>query len=194
MIFKKAILANQNILRKTIKFPDGREVTLGPRAAKEYSITNKKDLDFLTGLRDIQICDLESKELHKLLMELPDLPNIGNDKNAKRFVWYDENEEYVLAELRKRGYVCERTGTDPDFIDENRTRGNLKRATVESLLEELKSRLTEDGSIKVSVMEVIGDPIETELDKMDFETIKAVLKLKGYEGLRKPKEVKNVKE
>ena len=194
MITKKAVLANQNILRKTIKFPDGREITLGPRALKEYKIVNKEDLQFLSRQRDIQIIDLDVNEMRRLLMELPDFPSLGDDKNAKKFVWYDENEEYVLAELKKRGYVCSKIGTDPEFIDEARTRGNLKRATIDSLLEELTSRIGVDSSVRVLAMNAIGpEDIKTEIDSMTFEELKAILKTKGYEGLRKPKETNNDK-
>lgn len=192
MLPMKVVCGASNILRKSIKFPDGRELVLQP--GKPYVTAVKKDIDFLSTQRDIAMYPLNLEDCRTWLMHTDIIPVIDvelSKEEAKKYVWHDEDEEYVLSELKNRGYICEKAGEDPEFISTERIRNNLSKCTNESLISELAERISKDSSLKITASELIDVKISSNIDEMTVDEITEYLRVtRNLVGLREQKSKK----
>lgn len=186
MIPMKVVCGSNNIMRKVIKFPDGREIIVKP--GKPYIAYSKKDIDFLSRQRDIMMYPMDMEECRTYLIKNDLIPSIDVElsiEEAKKFVWHDEDEEYVLDILKSKGYLIDRVGTDPIFISDEKTRNNLAKCTNESLLKELQSRIENDSSLKVTASKLIDVELSNNVDDLTVPELKEYLKVKrNIVGLR----------
>lgn len=50
---------------------------------------------------------------------MPDVPTVDKDmtkEEAKKYLWHDEDEDYVMEVLKEKGYISDIVGADPEEI------------------------------------------------------------------------------
>jgi hypothetical protein len=184
----KAYPANGSIIRKTIKFPSGKEISLGSTCMKHYIVTSKEELDFLSKQRDIQLIVPDVKEIIAYLEKLPDVPTVNSNvdsEKAKEFCLSEIEEESLKDELIKRGYSISK------FSGNDEKASVVQKISNTALIKEFSRRSKIDKSI-LSAIQVEANEVPNELVNMSFQEIKQLMAKLGYDGLRETKKKKEI--
>lgn len=141
MKIRRVILGNPSINRRTVKLPSGKEMVFTKGFC--YKTSDNEELDFFSKAGGFQLLRLEEREAVEYLEKLEIVPTIDKsitDEEAKKYLWFDKDEEYVIEELKKRGFIKETTGLDREAILEARKKMRMGWLKDVELLEELNRR------------------------------------------------------
>lgn len=179
MILMKAYPSNASIIKKTITFPNGKEICLGSMGLRSYIVTTKEELDFLSKQRDIQLMRPTEKELIQYLESLPEVPVVGTVvENPKEFDPSEADENLLKDELIKRGFNVEKiSGLDSGS-------SYVEKVSDVALVAEFAKRFKANPGIAKSVGIEFSEN-NKDLEQMSFEELKQTLSKLGYGGLRK---------
>lgn len=165
---KTVKLASRNALRKSVILPSGKEMVF--KRGFSYQTSDKEELEFFSKSRDFFLGDLDLKHVKVFLDSLPEIPTIDktiSNEEAQQYLWFDKDEEYVIEELLKRGYITEKVGAEPETLLKSRKVARFKGLKDEELLEEVETR-------GLSIVQVQEKVIPTEAE------LKETLKELGY--------------
>jgi len=179
MILKRCYPANASIIKKTIIFPNGKEISIGSQGMSCYFITSKEELEFLSKQRDLQIVDPTQTEVVNYLESLPEVPVVGTAvENPKEFDPAQFEEELLRGELIKRGYdVSKSSGS-------NETSSVMSKLSDTAIVSEFMKRYKTNPDIAKAASIEFND-YDGNLESMSFEELKQLLAKLGYSGLRK---------
>ena len=141
MLPKIITLSNKSCTRKTTVLPDGKKMvfTRGFR----YTTSAPKELNHFSKTGGFRLLDLSEKDTRKFLESLPVVPTLDvrvSDDEAKKYLWFDKDEEYVIAELLKRGFISKKVGNEKDTIMAIRKEMRMKGLKDEEILDEVTKR------------------------------------------------------
>jgi hypothetical protein len=196
MMIKRISLGNPTIVRREVKFPSGKVVMITRGAG--YVTADKEELDFLRTLKGLQIRDVEDREIKVFLSKLPDIPTVDKvitKEEARKHLWHDEDEDYVLSVLKDNGLINEETGTDPENIKQAKLKLRFGKITDTDILGEIDRRSKEGvlsdvlkNTIKCTTENAMPQN-ETSDTKIEITEEMVISKMKefGYVGWRKGK-------
>jgi hypothetical protein len=180
MILMKAYPSNASIIKKTIKFPSGKEICLGNQGMKSYIVTLKEELDFLSKQRDIQLVKPSEKELVQYLESLPEVPVAGAKvENPKAFDPSQMEEELLREELIKRGWNVNKSSGSQE------SSSSLSKISDTAFVTEFARRYKINPDIAKATGIELSTNENTDLATMSFEELKQLMAKLGYGGLRK---------
>lgn len=194
MIVKKLSIGNQAITRREIIFPSGKTIVL--KSGTSYTTGDSEELNFARTLKGIQIRDLQESDLKAFISQLPDVPTVDKDiskDEAKRYLWHDEDEDYVIEVLKKNGYLSEEASADPEEIKQAKLKLRFNKISDEDILGELRRR-SEDGILSDKIIQMIkysdkdldsSNEPSIESGEIDEEELFKQMKSLGYIGWRK---------
>jgi len=123
---KKIFISRGDITKYIIKFPgelyeDGQPKDVVLKQGVQYKTEDKKELEYVAlnckGLGIASITSLHEIKDFIAQVKLPDIqdPTV-TDTVAEKFLWKDEHEDEIIAELEKRGYIISKPVLpDPTF-------------------------------------------------------------------------------
>ena len=196
MMIKRISLGNPSIVRREVKFPSGKTVMITRGAG--YVTADIGELDFLRTLKGLQIRDVEDKEIRVFLSKLPDIPTVEKaitKEEARKHLWHDEDEDYVLSVLKDNGLINEETGADPENIKQAKLKLRFGKITDAEILGEINRRANEGvlsdilkNTIKCTTKNEMpeNETSDTEIEITEEMAIAKMKKL-GFIGWRKSK-------
>lgn len=194
MIIKRVSIGNQAIVRREIKLPSGKIILL--KQGQSYVTSSEEELSFIRTLKGIQIQDVTEKELRAYISKLPEIPTVDKNiskEDAKKYLWHDEDEDYVLEVLKQKGYISETTGADPEEIKLAKLKLRFSKISDSDIVEELKRR-SEDGVLSDEIKKMITTSSEENSglnqtsdtnSEITEDFLFEEMKKRGYVGWRK---------
>jgi len=147
-------LNNRTIISLPVELPSGTKLVL--RQGQSHVTDDEIDGIFASKLTGIQMMNPLQSEIVKHLESLPQVPTVEKEltkEQAMQYLWHDVNEEYVIEELLKRGYICKSAGAEPEAISQAKLALKFTKVTDKDLMEEAARR----GLVKLS--EPLLDPV-----------------------------------
>lgn len=194
MIIKRISIGNQTIVRREIILPSGKVILL--KNGQSYVTSDPDELNFIRTLKGVQIQDVSEKELRAFVNKLPDVPTVDKDiteEEAKKYLWHDEDEDYVMEVLKEKGYINDTVGADPEEIRLAKLKLRFNKISDSDIVQELKRRSeTTDLSDEIKKMITTSSELNYGLNQtsdsnseIEDEKLFQLMKSRGYVGWRK---------
>lgn len=194
MIIKRISIGNQTIVRREIILPSGKVILL--KNGQSYVTSNPDELNFIRTLKGVQIQDVSEKELRAFVNKLPDVPTVDKDiteEEAKKYLWHDEDEDYVMEVLKEKGYINDTVGADPEEIRLAKLKLRFNKISDSDIVQELKRRsettdLSDEIKKMITTSSELNDGLNQTSDsnsEIEDEKLFQLMKSRGYVGWRK---------
>ncbi len=162
-------------MRQVAKFKSGKEVVF--TKGFKYKTAIPEELDYFSRTNGFVLEDPDMKVIKKYLDELPEIPTLDvkiSKEEAQQYLWFDKDEEYVIEELLKRGFITKKESAKPEYILKARREARWKGIADKEILAEVKAR-------KLDIKEKTKD-----VEELSAEAMVLKLKQDGY-TVYKPK-------
>lgn len=194
MIIKRISIGNQTIVRREIILPSGKVILL--KNGQSYVTSDPDELNFIRTLKGVQIQDVSEKELRAFVNKLPDVPTVDKDitkEEAKKYLWHDEDEDYVMEVLKEKGYINDTVGADPEEIRLAKLKLRFNKISDSDIVQELKRRsettdLSDEIKKMITTSSELNDGLNQTSDsnsEIEDEKLFQLMKSRGYVGWRK---------
>lgn len=194
MIIKRISIGNQTIVRREVVLPSGKVILL--KNGQSYVTSDPDELNFIRTLKGVQIQDVSEKELRAFVNKLPDVPTVDKDitkEEAKKYLWHDEDEDYVMEVLKEKGYINDTVGADPEEIRLAKLKLRFNKISDSDIVQELKRRsettdLSDEIKKMITTSSELNDGLNQTSDnnsEIEDEKLFQLMKSRGYVGWRK---------
>jgi hypothetical protein len=194
MIIKRISIGNQTIVRREIVLPSGKVILL--KNGQSYVTSDPDELNFIRTLKGVQIHEVSDKELRAFVNKLPDVPTVDKDmteEEAKKYLWHDEDEDYVIEVLKEKGYISDIVGADPEEIRLAKLKLRFNKISDSDIVQELKRRsettdLSDEIKKMITTSSESNDGLNQTSDsnsEIEDEKLFQLMKSRGYVGWRK---------
>jgi len=137
-------LSSPQLVKLNLKLPSGSIITLRQTGStRTYLTNNYEDALFASKQKGVQMMEPTQEEIASYIQRLDPVPTVDKEltkEEALKFVWKDSGEEYVIEELKKRGYICEQVGADPDSVKQAKLKLKFDIVSDKELLAEAARR------------------------------------------------------
>jgi len=194
MIIKRISIGNQTIVRREIVLPSGKVILL--KNGQSYVTSDPDELNFIRTLKGVQIHEVSDKELRAFVNKLPDVPTVDKGmtkEEAKKYLWHDEDEDYVIEVLKEKGYISDIVGADPEEIRLAKLKLRFNKISDSDIVQELKRRsettdLSDEIKNMITTSSESNDSLNQTSDsnsEIEDEKLFQLMKSRGYIGWRK---------
>lgn len=161
-------IGNETIVSLPVKMLDDSKKVF--RQGFYYITEDKKEADYLSTVRGLMSMEPEQEEITKFVDRLKAVPTVDKEltkEDAMAFIWKDENEAYVLEELKNRGWIKEEVGADPAVIRDAKLKLKFGIVSDDELIAEVERRKLITIPVVEDWDELVSPDIQGYLDAKD---------------------------